>query len=254
MSLFSDNIRYLRVKNGYSQEKVAHDLSIQRERYRKYDDGTSEPPYEILKKISAYYGLSIDLLLCVDIRKVKTEELLKLDNNRILFPITVDRQGNNLVEIVTQKAKAGYLTGYSDPEYIESLLQFYFPLLGPGHHRVFPIEGDSMPPHADGAFIIARYLENLSEVSNGKLYIVVSRDEGIVYKRVSRKGEDTLVLTSDNPLYAPYELHAGDVLEIWEFEYYLGKKDLKPMLSQTNGIEAMFHELKMEIRQLAAKK
>jgi len=61
-------------------------------------------------------------------------------------------------------------------------------------------------------------------------------------------------LASDNPLYAPYELHGSDVLEIWEFEYYLGKKDLKPMLSQTNGIEAMFHELKMEIRQLATKK
>jgi len=253
MSLFSDNIRYLRIKNGYSQEKVAQDLSIQRARYRKYDDGTSEPPYELLKKISAYYGLSIDLLLCVDIRKIKTQELLKLDNNRILFPITVDRQGNNMVEIVTQKAKAGYLTGYADPEYIESLLQFYFPLLGPGHHRVFPIEGDSMPPHADGAFIISRYIESLREVKDGKTYIIISRDEGIVYKRVTRKGEDTLLLVSDNPLYEPYELHAGDVLEIWEFEYYLGKKDLKASLPHGNDIGAMFEELKREIRQLASK-
>ena len=127
MSLFSDNIRYLRVKNGYSQEKVAKDLAIQRERYRKYDDGTSEPPYELLKKISSYYGVTVDILLSVDIRKLKTDTLFKLDNNRLLLPIMVDRNGDNLVEIVTHKAKAGYLTGYSDPEFVGNLPQFHFP-------------------------------------------------------------------------------------------------------------------------------
>jgi transcriptional regulator with XRE-family HTH domain len=54
-------------------------------RYVKYEDGTSEAPYEILKKIAQYYQVSIDLLLSVDIRKVEVSDLLKLENNRLPF-------------------------------------------------------------------------------------------------------------------------------------------------------------------------
>ncbi|MGQ2981868.1 XRE family transcriptional regulator [Flavobacterium sp.] len=252
MSLFSDNIRYLRVKNGYSQEKVAKDLAIQRERYRKYDDGTSEPPYELLKRISSYYGVTVDILLSVDIRKLKEDTLIKLDNNRLLFPIMVDRNGDNLVEIVTHKAKAGYLTGYSDPEFVGSLPQFHFPFLGTGKHRVFPVEGDSMPPHEDGSFIVTRYIEQLGEVVDGKTYILITRDDGMVYKRLNRNGKNELTLESDNELYPPYKVRISDILEIWEYQYHLGKNDKR--LSRTpRGIEEMFHELKKEIRQLSLK-
>lgn len=137
MSLFSDNIRSLRAKRKISQEKVAESLLITRGRYAKYEDGTSEAPYEILKKIAHYYQISIDLLLSVDVRKIPMDDLLKLENNRLLLPITVDAAGNDFVEIVTQKAKAGYLNGYGDPEYIESLQQVSLPFLGPGNTGVF---------------------------------------------------------------------------------------------------------------------
>jgi transcriptional regulator with XRE-family HTH domain len=70
MSLFSDNIRALRVKSKISQEKLAEHLQITRGRYVKYEDGTSEAPYEILKKIAYHFHISIDLLLSVDIRKI----------------------------------------------------------------------------------------------------------------------------------------------------------------------------------------
>jgi transcriptional regulator with XRE-family HTH domain len=121
MSLFSDNIRALRVKHNISQEKVATSLVITRGRYVKYEDGTSEAPYEILKKIAQYYQISIDLLLSVDIRKIEVSDLLKLENNRLILPIQVDQMGENRIEVVTQKVKAGYLNGYADPEYIEQL-------------------------------------------------------------------------------------------------------------------------------------
>lgn len=69
MSFLSENIRYLRSKLGYSQQKVADDLIITRGRYAKYEDGATEPPIEILVKISRYYHVSIDLLVSVDLRK-----------------------------------------------------------------------------------------------------------------------------------------------------------------------------------------
>jgi hypothetical protein len=32
-----------------------------------------------------------------------------------------DQQGENIIEIIPHKAQAGYLSGYADPEFIESL-------------------------------------------------------------------------------------------------------------------------------------
>ena len=142
MSLFSDNIRHLRVKKGFSQEIVAESLSISRDRLAKYESGTNQAPYETLVKISHYYHISIDLLLTADIRKINLESLLKMDDNRILLPIVVDKSGDNVIEVVPHKAKAGYFTGYSDPEFIESLQHISLPFLANGKYRAFPVSGD----------------------------------------------------------------------------------------------------------------
>jgi transcriptional regulator with XRE-family HTH domain len=124
MSLFSDNIRQLRVKRYLSGKTKT--LLITRGRYVKYEDGSSEPPYDILKRMSYYFHVSIDILLSVDVQKIPIEDLLKLDN-RILLPITVDQQGENIIEIIPHKAQAGYLSGYADPEFIESFsLPFFY--------------------------------------------------------------------------------------------------------------------------------
>jgi transcriptional regulator with XRE-family HTH domain len=250
MSLFSDNIRNLRAKKKVSQEKVAESLLITRGRYAKYEDGTSEAPYEILKKIAHYYQISIDLLLSVDIRKIPMDDLLKLENNRLLLPITVDQTGENFVEVVTQTAKAGYLNGYADPEYIESLQQISLPFLGPGKHRGFPVEGDSMPPHEDGSIIIGRYIDKLGEVMDGKTYIIITKSEGMVYKRLNKNKRNILVLESDNHFYPAYEVKASDILEIWEYECSIGKSDQKQETSDFSSLKDILLEMKREIKEL----
>lgn len=167
---------------------VADSVGIPRPRYAKFEDGKNFPPPEILLALSRYFAMSIDLLLSVDVRKIPVGDLLKLENNRLLLPNNVDSNDNNLIEIVTQKAKAGYLSGYSDPEFIESLQQISIPFLGPGKHRVFPVEGDSMPPHEDGSIIVGRYIEKLGDVLDGKTYIVITKNNGIIYKRLNKNG------------------------------------------------------------------
>jgi hypothetical protein len=59
--------------------------------------------------------------------------------------ITVSQQGRNIIEIIPLKAQAGYLSGYADPEFIESL-QHISPF-ATEKFRAFPVDGDSMPPH-----------------------------------------------------------------------------------------------------------
>jgi len=114
-----------------------------------------------LLKISRYFHVSVDLLISVDLRKVPMQDLLKLEDNRILLPIMVDPNGNNFIEIIPHKARAGYLSGYADPEFIQNLDQISLPFLREGKYRAFPIEGDSMPPHQEGSFIIGSYIEQL---------------------------------------------------------------------------------------------
>jgi transcriptional regulator with XRE-family HTH domain len=216
MSTFSDNLRYLRVKSNMTQQNIADALLIPRERYAKYE-GTTDPPLDCLQKISRYYHVSIDLLLSFDIRRVPYEDLIRLEDNRILLPITVDQDGENKIELVPAKAQAGYLAGYSDPEFIEALQHISLPFLRNGKYRAFPVTGDSMPPHKEGSFVVGEYIERLSDVVDGKTYILVTKTNGIVYKRLNKNGKNSLVANSDNTIYQSYEVKASEVVEIWRY-------------------------------------
>jgi hypothetical protein len=189
---------------------------IPRERYAKYE-GTTDPPLDCLQKISRYYHVSIDLLLSFDIRRVPYEDLIRLEDNRILLPITVDQDGENKIELVPAKAQAGYLAGYSDPEFIEALQHISLPFLRNGKYRAFPVTGDSMPPHKEGSFVVGEYIERLSDVVDGKTYILVTKTNGIVYKRLNKNGKNSLVANSDNTIYESYEVKASEVVEIWRY-------------------------------------
>lgn len=252
MSLFSDNIRHLRMKKEVSQSIVAESLSITRDRLAKYEEGKSQPPLEILVKLSHYYHVSIDLLLTADIRKIDLDTLLKLDDNRILLPIVVDKNGNNVIEIVPHKAKAGYLTGYSDPEFIESLQHISLPFLGTGKFRSFAVDGDSMPPHKNSSFIVGRYIENINEAKEGKSYIVITTD-GMTYKRLKKKNAKSLLLESDNEFYRPFEVKLSEVLELWEYSGSVATEEFEKEDISKEDIRVLLQGLRQEISHLKDK-
>jgi len=253
MSIFSDNIRFLRGQLNLSQQKVADQLLITRARYSKYEEGASEPPLEILLKISKYHKISIDLLISIDVRKYPLDEVVNLPDNRIVLPIKVDDAGENKIEIVPQKAQMGYLAGYSDPEYIDGLQYMSLPFLRNGKYRAFPVEGDSMPPYNDGSFLLGKYVESKESLKVGKTYIFITND-GIVYKRFAKQNRNSSFVSSDNVFYKPYEIEWKDVLEIWEFSGSVNSKELQFPKSETSDIKEMFSELKRDIEFLKIKK
>lgn len=227
MSILSDNIRYLRAQLNLSQRSIAERLLITRGRYAKYEDAVSEPPLEILSKISKYFNISIDLLISVDLRKYPLETIINLPDNRIVLPILVDSAGENKIEIIPHKAQMGYLSGFNDPEYIEGLQNISLPFLRNGKFRAFPAEGDSMPPYKEGTFIVGKYLENIEYLTSGKTYIFITRDQGIVYKRYNSKSASGIIVSSDNSFYAPYEILNTDIYEIWEFACSINTVELE---------------------------
>lgn len=252
MSLFSDNIRHLRMKKEVTQSIVAESLSITRDRLAKYEEGKSQPPLEILVQISHYYHVSIDLLLTADIRKINLDSLLKMDDNRILLPIVVDKLGNNVIEIIPHKAKAGYLTGYSDPEFIENLQHISLPFLGIGKFRSFAVDGDSMPPHKNSSFVVGRYIENIHDVKEGKSYIVMTT-EGVTYKRLRKKKAKSLLLESDNEFYNPFEVKLSEVLELWEYAGSVATEEFDKEDISKEDIRGLLQGLRNEIIQLKEK-
>jgi transcriptional regulator with XRE-family HTH domain len=251
MSIFSDNIRFLRDQKSISQQEIAGELIITRERYSSYESGRSEPPIEILLKISKFFHISIDLLVSVDIRKYPLEEMLKLPDNRIVLPIVVDTAGNNSIEIVPQKASMGYLTGYTDPEYIESLQRISLPFLTNGKYRGFPADGDSMPPFIDGSYIIGKYVEKIQDLKPGKKYVFVTLNEGITYKKLIAKNKKSITVGADNILYEPYDIPLTDILEIWQFAWgFLPEGYGQNSLSDTMSVQEMFLDLKRDLKKV----
>ena len=253
MSILSENIRFLRSQQEISQQKIADALMITRVRYAKYEDGTSEPPIEILLRISKYFKISIDLLVSVNLRKYPLEEMLNLPDNRILIPIAVDASGNNQIEIIPQKASMGYLNGYSDPEYIESLQTISLPFLRNGKFRAFPASGDSMPPYKDGTFIVGKYVENLADLKTDKTYVFITVNDGIIYKRFQFHEGDFICVKSDNNFYEPLKIPLTEIMEIWEFACSISTQEFDAEEFSEQNIKNLFLELKSEIQLLKSK-
>lgn len=253
MSIFSDNIRFLRVKKDLSQQGFADKLNLSRDRYSKYENGRSEPSYDLLIKISKYFHISIDLLLTVDIKKYPLDEILKLPDNRIVLPIIVDQTGNNSIEIIPQKASMGYLSGYSDPEYIENLQRISLPFLTNGKYRAFPAQGDSMPPFRDGSYIIGKYVENIEDLKSGKSYVFITLDDGITYKRCKAKKENSITVSADNEFYEPYDIDLKNIVEIWQYASGIFPEEFEADHPQNYNVKDLFLELRKDIKNLENK-
>jgi phage repressor protein C with HTH and peptisase S24 domain len=129
------------------------------------------------------------------------------------------------IPFVPVKAAAGYLAGYADPEFIDELNTFTLPMLTGSNYRAFEIIGDSMLPTPSGSVIVGEKVSDLEEVKNDTPCIVVSRNEGIVYKRVQKNGKqkDKLTLVSDNPVFHPYTVSTEEVIEMWQAQVVISK-------------------------------
>jgi len=195
--MISKNVRYLRNKNSISQQELADALKVGRTSLGDYERGRTEPDISTMINLSDYFSISIDDMVRKDLQK-EDYEIIRNKHMRVLA-ITVDKDNNENID---------------------------FPMIPEGTFRGFEIRGDSMLPMEPGNIVICSYVENISDIKDDKTYVVISREGGIVYKRLKvMKNQESLLLISDNSAYEPYTLEYSEIAEIWQYYAYISKSD-----------------------------
>lgn len=242
MNIFASNIKLLRKRRGRTQDETAFILGMKRSTLSGYENEVAQPGIDALLAFSKYFGISVDTMLKVDMSKLSQSELSQLERGYDVFitgskirilTTTVDNDNNENIEVVNQKASAGYRIGYSDPEYIKILPTFHMPFLSKEKkYRTFQISGDSMLPIPDGSWVTGEFVQNWNLIRDGQPYIILTLDDGIMFKVVSNriKTDGYLTMSSLNPLYDSYNIDIKDVREVWKFVHFISSAIPEPNL------------------------
>ncbi len=255
------NIKYLRKVRNLTQDQLADKIGVNRAMIGSYEEGRAVPKLPALQILSHYFNVSIDSLVNIDLSTEsssagETQNIDSVGKNLRILTTLVDRNDKELITLVPVKASAGYAKGYSDPDYVETLPKFSLPfteLSRERTYRAFQISGNSMEPIPSGAYIICEYLQNWSDVKSGKTYIVVTKDDGVVYKRLYNNDNDTLLLKSDNPEYNPYTIPLNSISEIWKALGYISFSLPEPDEMHLGKLAAMVYKMQTELDELKKK-
>lgn len=258
---FAPNIKFLRERRRMSQETLASALELTRAKLAAIEAGnTKSPQPEDYLNFSDFFKISIDTLLKIDLSKLGELKLRELEagndvyirgGNLRVLAISVDKSNNENVEYVPVKAKAGYMAGCNDPEFIAGLPKYSMPNLpAQGTFRIFPSVGDSMLPVPEGADIVAQYVADWTSLKADTPCIVILKGEqDFVFKLTTLSADGTIGLKSLNPVYEPYRVDAGDVLEIWRFYAYTSREfpearpELETVLTAIKNLEQKIEQL-----------
>ncbi len=132
------------------------------------------------------------------------------------------------IPLVSQYAYAGYLSGYADQEYIESLpvIDFTPDREMTGNWLAFEVKGDSMDDgskesYVDGEIVICREVESDywrdSRLFINKRDFVIVHEDGILIKRIIEHDVEKHLITihSLNPMYKDRVINLAEVRQIF---------------------------------------
>jgi transcriptional regulator with XRE-family HTH domain len=262
---FSNNIKFLRKRKGCTQDEIAFSLNMKRSTLSGYENEISQPNLEALITFSKFYSISIDTLVKADLTQLSEFYLSQLEKGadayvtgsqiRVLAT-TVNSNNEENIELIPIKAKAGYRNGFADPEYIKTLQAFHLPFLSKEKkYRTFQISGDSMLPIPDGSWVTGEFVQNWKLIRDKQAYIILTLDDGIVFKVVENKisTDGLLRLHSFNLEYEPYDVKVNEIREIWKFVNYISSELPAPntyddtLLKKINVLQTDVEQMKKHL-------
>lgn len=208
----ANNLSHLRQLKGSTLEDVSVYLGLSgRSSYRAYESGDAVPPLHLLLKMASFFDVSLDELVRIDLK-----------NSSLTNPEKDSNEPD--VPVVPIKARAGYVSGFQDYEFINGLETIKIPFKPFGIARAFQIDGTSMEPEvSDGSYVVGIKIDK-NELQSGKNYVVVTLDGEILYKTVVI-GENQITLLSTNPQNPPQIIEPESIKEMWRYYCHVNKTD-----------------------------
>ena len=248
---FDANIKFLRRRANRTQDEVAAALRMKRSTLSGYENRVAQPGMDVLLLFSEYYRMAVDTLLRVDLAGLSETQLRQLEHGEDVFvrggnlrvlASTVDSENRENIELVPVKAQAGYTSGFSDPEYINELQVFQLPFLSrQKKFRTFQLQGDSMLPIPEKAWVTGEFVQDWNAVKTGEACVVLTLQDGIVFKILENRVEEEgkFMLYSLNPLYEPYEIHVNEIREIWRFVHFISHEIPEPVIPENQLVRTV---------------
>jgi len=170
--------------------------------------------------------------------------------------ITVDSHNKDNIVLVPQKLKAGYLSGYDNPSFIQKLPTYRMPGINNGVFRMFEIEGHSMfPTLPNKSFVVGQFVENWETgIKDNQIYAIISNEveDGLVKRCLNRiKKYDNLICKSDNRRNFPVQnINPSSIKEVWEVKLHLNFQlpDPADIYDRMNDLEAEIQQIKRKIK------
>lgn len=195
--------------------RIGKETPISMTSINKYLSG-SIPSYDKAKILADYFGVSVEWLMT-------GEDSPKIESNAELIPVPEFIE----VPLVSQKVYAGYLSGYGDDEYLETLptAMFIADHTPHGKYVAFDVKGDSMDDgssesYREGDRVLCRevqmHLWADSKLHFKKWDFVIVHKEGILIKRIIEHDVEkkTITVHSLNPQYPDRVINLCDVKQI----------------------------------------
>lgn len=172
------NMRLLRQNAKKSQQEIANYLGCDRSTYTKYETGSSEPPFEVIRRLAEFYNESVDFIMS-DVSTAPSAgrgvRIPVLGNVAAGIPIDAIEDILDYEEIDQALASTGEFFGLK-------------------------IKGHSMEPRiCDGDVVIIRKQE---DVETGELAVVLINGDSATVKKI-KKGSSGIGLIPLNPSYEP---------------------------------------------------
>lgn len=258
----ASNLKYLRKKQGKTQDALSSEVNIGRTTIANYEAGISEPNVETLLTFANYFGVTMDGLLSKNMEEAAKSGEKDMMLTAAFAPqpqgysaipkiITVDSGGNDNIIYVPVKARAGYLLGYGDAEFMESLPTFRLPGLNNSTYRMFEVEGPSMAPNVlNGDRIIGEWIDELDKIRDNRVYVIVHKG-GVAVKRVVNrlKERGKLYLKSDTVVhrheFPTLEIDPEDIKEVW-----YGRMKISSDFSEPAEVYHRLADLEMDVMEM----
>jgi transcriptional regulator with XRE-family HTH domain len=195
------NIKFLRQKQGLTQEKLADLLGTTRASVCAYEDGRAMPPYPKLKALAEVLTSTVEDITELDLQTQKREAVR--EETRIVSVDTATEQTETYDLFSTPQPVT--VTPTQKPQGNETEQWF-------NAGTDFPLKG---------CRILARKTE-LHEIADGSVYLIMTNSGTTLYRRVYDQNElrGVLVITPEVLHLETMDLPVSEVKEIWEFVSY----------------------------------